>query len=199
MTGSYDGPERRSGYRADDAPPPPDYHGPERRSGYPPASKQEVAEMRVAQESLDRSVRGLHNQLRTLDATLRDFVPRRELEAAYPTKRDVAEDHDDEAAARRAIAAGLSFGIVVAMQAHDAQVEFCRPVQADGTVGRPTTDTVQFACDVAFPLHNHSDLADPFDLTAANLLGLFLYLALFSWVIAEAVEYRRRQRGRRRG
>jgi hypothetical protein len=191
----YSGPERRTGYRPESEPPPADYHGPERRSGYPPASKQEVADMRLAQENLDRAVRGLHSQLRSLDSTLRDFVPRRELEEGYSTKRELADEHDDAAQRRRLIAAGLSFGIVVAVQIHDAHVEHCRPIMPDGSIGPPETSTVEFLCSVSFPLSDYSNPtggpADPGD--AGHFLGLFLYAVFFAWTVKEAIaSYRTR-------
>lgn len=51
---------------------------------------------------------------------------------------------------RRRAVLGLAVAIWVAIWAHDQHVEQC-------VVSGPTSEAAEFACDVAFPLHNHSN------------------------------------------
>jgi hypothetical protein len=192
VTDEYAGPERRE--TRPGAPADVTYSGPERRRGYPPASRTEVTEMRIAQEALDRSVRGLHSQLRNLDATLRDFVPRREVEEGFATKDEFFDAEEEQMDRRRVVGARLAGGIVLAVQIHDLHVEKCRPVEPGGTIGAVESTGVRFACDAAFPFSYHGSG----EIGAANVLGFFLYAVFFAWVAVEMFTSRRRQKGRRR-
>jgi hypothetical protein len=167
--------------------PPP---GGERRRGYPPASRQEVSEMREQQEALDRSVRGLHSQLRSLDASLRDFMPRREVEAVVATRQDVEKLGCATRRRRLALTSGMGLAVIFAVHAQDAHVEHCRPLQHGGTVDAPSGVTAAL-CDVMAPTHMHDGLFLP-GLNAWNVLGLALWLAL---ILALVVIFARNVKG----
>lgn len=190
-----------------------EYRGPERRRDAvskeeveeirhdTAASKAEIEEMRVAQLALDHSVRGLNGQLASLDTALRDFATRRDIERDFYPRTIVDARSREAALSRQQIAELLVVGIVVTIQGHDLHVEKCRPIQANGEIGRPSADLTRAICDVTFPTHSHA--LNSHELSPANHFGLFLYavaaLALFADLWRRRIKKKRaeqREKGR---